>query len=73
MKKPVTINDLKIREEDGSDLTPQQRLALKNFDRYRFSVLSGIKNEDKFHMEFQRLQTMSNLTNHEEFLKDEFL
>ncbi len=73
MRKPVTIKDLKEIDERISTLTPQHRLAMKNFDRYRFKILSGIKNEDQFHLEFQRLQTLANLSNYEEFLKDEYL
>ena len=33
-----SINDLRDKEFNGKELTPQQRLALKNFDRYRISV-----------------------------------
>lgn len=73
MEKPLTINDLKELDYSKKNLTPQQHLAIKNFDRYRFKVLSGIKNEEKFHREFQRLQVQANLTNYEEFLKDAFL
>jgi len=73
MKKLVTIKDLKEIDERNSTLSPQHRLAIKNFDRYRFKILSGIKNEDNFHLEFQRLQTLSNLSSFEEFLKDEYL
>ena len=73
MEKPLTISDLKAVEGSNGELTPQQHLAVKNFERYRFKTLSGIKNEDRFHQEYQRLQSMANLTSFEEFLKDEYL
>jgi hypothetical protein len=73
MEKPLTISDLKDLESNKKDLTPQQHLAVKNFDRYRFKSLSGIKNEDRFHQEYQRLQSMANLTSFEEFLKEKYL
>lgn len=71
--KLLSINELKELEYSSSNLTPQQRLAIKNFDRYRFKVLTSIKSEEVFHKEFQRLQVFSNLSNYEDFLKDEYL
>lgn len=71
--KLLTINELKEIESSSSDLTPQQRLAIKNFDRYRFNILTSIKSEELFQREFQRLQVLSNLSNYEDFLKDEYL
>ena len=68
----ITINDLKEHEFGESDITPQQRLAIRNFDRFRFNTLTNAKSEDKFHEDFQRLQVMANLNNYEEFLKDEY-
>ena len=73
MQKTMTINDLREIEESGKDMSPQQRLALKNFDRYKFKVLSKIKEEEKFHFEFQQIQNMAKLRNYEDFLKEEFL
>ena len=73
MKKPVTINDLKELEQNDVELSPQQRLAIKNFERYKFTSLSGIKKEDKFHKEFQRIQSLANLSKYEEFLKEKYL
>ena len=68
----ITINDLKELEYDESKLTPQQRLAIRNFDRFRFKSLTNIKSENKFHEEFQRLQVLSNSNNWEEYVKDEY-
>ena len=71
--KPLSINELKEREYSSDSLTPQQRLAIKNFDRHRFKVLTGIKSEELFHQEFQRLQVLSNLSSYEDFLTDDYL
>jgi len=68
----VTINDLKELEYNKSDITPQQRLSIRNFDRFRYQTLTHITSEEKFHEEFQRLQVLANLNNYEEFLKDEY-
>lgn len=73
MAKVITINDLKLLEKDKKELSPQQRLALKNFERFRSSKLSTIKNEIKFQTEFQRFQSLANLTAYQEYLKDEYL
>ena len=71
--KPISINELKELEYSNAKLTPQQRLAIKSFDRHRFKILTSIKSEELFHKEFQRLQVLSNLSNYEDFLKDEYL
>ena len=71
--KPISINELKELEEAHDSLTPQQRLAVKNFDRHRFKILTAIRSEDMFHREFQRLQVLSNLSNYEDFLADKYL
>ncbi|MEQ8324912.1 MAG: hypothetical protein RIC15_01960 [Vicingaceae bacterium] len=68
----ISINDLKDLEYKETGLSPQQRLAIKNFDRYRYRMLTSVASEAQFHEEFQRLQVMSNLSSYEEFLKDEY-
>ena len=68
----VSINDLKDLEYGNAAITPQQRLAIRNFDRYRYKILTSIRSEEKFHAEFQRLQAMANLSGYEEFLKEEY-
>ena len=68
----ISINDLKDLEYAEASITPQQRLAIRNFDRYRYKVLTAIRSEEKFHAEFQRLQAMANLSHYEEFLKESY-
>ena len=72
MKKLISINDLKSKELKNEELTPQQRLALRNFERFRTRRLEGIKDEQKFHLEFQRMQSLANLNSYEEYLKEEY-
>ena len=67
-----SINDLRDLEYKGVELTPQQWLALKNFDRYRINQLNSQSSEQKFHKKYLQLQVMANLTPYEEFLKEEY-
>ncbi|MCB0409280.1 MAG: hypothetical protein KDD29_03615 [Flavobacteriales bacterium] len=67
-----SINDLRDKEFNGKELTPQQRLALKNFDRYRISVLNQQTSEKAFHNAYFKLQVMANLSSYDEFLKEEY-
>jgi len=67
-----SINDLKDIEYKGEELTPQQRLALKNFDRYRISVLNNQPSEVNFHRAYLKLQVQANLSPYVEFLKEDY-
>lgn len=68
----VSINDLRDLEYKGIELTPQQRLALKNFDRYRINELNKQTSEKHFHKRYLQLQVMANLTPYDEFLKEAY-
>lgn len=68
----ASINDLRDAEYKGTDLTPQQRLALKNFDRYRIAVLNKQRSETAFHKAYHQLQVQANLAPYDEFLKEEY-
>lgn len=72
IKNFKSINDLKELEFKDEDLGTNQRLALKNFDRYRISELNSQTSENKFHNKYMQLQVMANLTPYEEFLKEEY-
>jgi len=72
IKDFVSINDLRELEYEGIDLTPNQRVALKNFDRYRIVELNRQKTEKQFHNKYMQLQVMANLSPFEEFLKEEY-
>ena len=70
IKTFLTINDLRDKDYSNKDLAPNERLALKNFDRYRISVLNSQVTEDAFHKKYLQLQVMANLNPFEEFLKE---
>jgi len=67
-----SINDIRDLEYKGIELTPQQRVALKNFDRYRINQLNSQTTEQKFHKKYLQLQVMANLTPYQEFLKENY-
>lgn len=67
-----SINDLRDLEYNGVGLSPQQRLAVKNYDRYRISVLNSQVNEEDFHKAYMKLQVLANLSPYQEFLKEEY-
>ncbi|MCB9360699.1 MAG: hypothetical protein H6587_03600 [Flavobacteriales bacterium] len=68
----LSINDLRDIEFKGEELSPQERLALKNFDRHRIFVLNNQKNEKEFHVAYTKLQVLANLSPYDEFLKEEY-
>ena len=68
----LSINDLKEKEYKNIALTTNERLALKNFDRYRIIELNRQNNEKSFQTRYLQLQAMANLTPYEEFLKEDY-
>lgn len=72
LKGFLSVNDLRDKEFNHIDLSPNERLAIKNFDRYRISILSQQSSEKDFHNSYMKLQVMANLTPYEEFLKEEY-
>ena len=68
----ISINDLRDIEFKGEELTHQERLALKNFDRYRIDVLNSQKSEKEFHKAYTKLQVLANLSPFVEFLKEDY-
>lgn len=69
----VSVNDLRDREFSGQKLTPEERQALNNFDRYRIKILNSSSDEETFHNNYRQLQVIANLGDWREFLKDEYL
>jgi hypothetical protein len=72
LKDFFSINDLREKDYQDLDLLPNERLALKNYDRYRITELNNQVSEDKFHNKYMQLQVMANLTPFEEFLKEDY-
>ncbi len=62
-----SVNDLRELEYNNILLETNQRLALKNFDRYRITELNKQTSEEKFHAKYRQLQVMANLSPFEEF------
>ena len=72
IKSYKSINDLRELEYNNVTLDTNQRVAIKNFDRYRISELNNQVSEDKFHNKYMQLQVMANLSPYEEFLKEDY-
>ena len=68
----LSINDLRDKEYNNIELTHNERLAIKNFDRYRIKILAAQHSEKDFHHNYQKLQVLANLSPYDEFLKEEY-
>jgi hypothetical protein len=68
----VSINDLRDKEFSGIKLSPEERFALSNFDKYRISILNAQENEDTYHQHYRQLQVIANLSDWHEFLKEDY-
>lgn len=67
-----SINDLRDKEFSGKALSAEEKFALANFDRYRLKILNFQENEEQFHLQYRKIQVISNLGDWREFLKDEY-
>ena len=72
LKNFLSVNDLRDKEFSNSQLSIDERNALKNFDRFRIAELNKQKTEKAFHNKYMQLQVMANLTPYEEFLKEDY-
>ena len=72
IKNISSINDLKEKDYQNSDLTTNERTALKNYNRYRISELNKQTSENEFNKRYLQLQVMANLSPYHEFLKEEY-
>ena len=68
----ITINDVRDKEFRNEILSEEEALALLNFDRYRLSELSKIKNDLEFNARYCQLQILANIADYKEFLKEEY-
>lgn len=68
----TSINDLRDKEFSGIKLSPEERFALSNFDKYRLSILNAQENEESFHQHYRQLQVIANLSDWREFLKEDY-
>jgi hypothetical protein len=72
LKDFFSINDLREKDYQDISLLPNERLAIKNYDRYRITELNKQVSEDQFHNKYMQLQVMANLSPFEEFLKENY-
>jgi hypothetical protein len=72
LKDFFSINDLREKDYQNVTLLPNERLAIKNFDRYRITELNKQVSENQFHNKYMQLQVMANLSPFEEFLKEDY-
>lgn len=72
VKPYLTINDLREKDFNNKELSHQERLALKNFDRYRITELNNQVSESLFNKKYLQLQVMANLSPYSEFLKEAY-
>ena len=68
----LSVNDLRDREFSGQRLSPSEKQALNNFDRYRIKILNSTSDEETFHNNYRQLQVIANLGDWKEFLKEEY-
>jgi len=68
----LTVNDLRELDANQGELSTQQRLAIKNYDRYKISELNKQSSEEAFDKKYMQLQVLANLSPFEEFLKEEY-
>jgi hypothetical protein len=68
----TSINDLRDKEFSGVKLSPEEKQAVSNFDRYRITILNAEVEEEIFHQKYRQLQVIANLSDWQEFLKPEF-
>lgn len=70
---PVSINDVRDKYFENAPLTEQEKLALKNFDRYRMEYLNSAPSEEAFEKRYLEIQAKANLSAFTDFLDEENL
>jgi len=70
---PISINDVRDKYFENVPLTEQEKMALKNFDRYRMEYLNSAPNEEAFEKRYLEIQAKANLSAFTDFLNEENL
>ena len=65
---PTSINDLRDKYYDGTELSADELLAIQNFDKYRIEYLNSSVDEDEFDKRYLELQAKANLSFYKDFL-----
>ena len=68
----ISINDLRYKEFNNIDLNDEERVALRNFDKFRIAELNKITSDEEFHKRYRELQVTANLGDFREFLKSDY-
>lgn len=72
LKPFLSINDLRELDYSNDTLTNNEKIAIKNYDKFRIEELNKQVSEQKFYARYMQLQVMANLSPYEEFLKEEY-
>ena len=64
----VSINDLREKLFDNEPITPEEEKAIENFDKYRLSKLSEVKNDSEFERTYLLIRAQANVLDYHEFL-----
>jgi len=65
---PTSINDLREKYYDGTELSEDELLAIQNFDKYRIDYLNSSETEEQFDTRYLELQAKANLSSFNDFL-----
>jgi hypothetical protein len=65
---PTSINDLRDKYYDGTELSADELLAIQNFDKYRIEYLNSSEDENEFDKRYLELQAKANLASYKEFI-----
>lgn len=64
----VTINDLKDRIYDNIEISEEEAIAVKNFDKYRLNKLNNAVSKTEFNALYVLIRSEANILNFKEFL-----
>jgi len=69
-KLPESINDLLIKDLNGSSLSNEENTALQNYYKFRNELLAAAKDDTDFAQKIKQLRVIANFTNWKEFLNE---
>lgn len=64
----TSINDLREKYYEGTELSDDELLAIQNFDKYRIEYLNASETEEEFDKRYLELQAKANLSNFTDFI-----
>lgn len=67
---PESINDLLIKELNEEKLSEEEFQALRNYYKFRNTLLSSAINDEDFSNKIKKLRVIANFTRWQEFLND---